>query len=119
MTDHKTGTQKERLAARLDLLQAEKALTRRSDELARRRQELPWVSIDKDYRANHDVTLCAVSRCRGVAVSRCRGLRSRNCEPTSGEWAGVSPGSPRPAATSGRDRGQRRKPVLRATPKLM
>ena len=33
------------VAARLDLLEAEKELTRRSDELARRRQELPWVRI--------------------------------------------------------------------------
>ena len=50
MTDHKTGTRDEWLAARLDLLQAEKALTRQSDELARRRQALPWVRIDKGYR---------------------------------------------------------------------
>lgn len=32
------------------LLEAEKALTRRSDKLAERRQELPWVPIDKAYR---------------------------------------------------------------------
>ena len=50
MTDHKTGTREEWLAARLELLEAEKALTRRSDELARRRQELPWVRIGKEYR---------------------------------------------------------------------
>src|SRR5690348_9449837 len=50
MTSHKTGTREEWLAARLDLLEAEKQLTRRSDELARRRQELPWVRVDKDYR---------------------------------------------------------------------
>jgi predicted dithiol-disulfide oxidoreductase (DUF899 family) len=50
MTDHKTGTREEWLAARLELLEAEKALTRRSDEVARSRQELPWVQIDKDYR---------------------------------------------------------------------
>ena len=50
MTDHKTGTREEWLAARLELLEAEKALTRRSDELARRRQELPWVRVDKPYR---------------------------------------------------------------------
>jgi predicted dithiol-disulfide oxidoreductase (DUF899 family) len=50
MTDHKTGTPEEWLAARLDLLDAEKALTRQSDEVARRRQELPWVRIDKGYR---------------------------------------------------------------------
>jgi predicted dithiol-disulfide oxidoreductase (DUF899 family) len=49
MTDHKTGTREEWLAARLELLEAEKALTRRSDDLARLRQELPWVRIDKDY----------------------------------------------------------------------
>ncbi|MGA2777084.1 MAG: thioredoxin family protein [Steroidobacteraceae bacterium] len=50
MTTHTTGTRKQWLAARLALLEAEKELTRRSDELAQRRQELPWVRIDKDYR---------------------------------------------------------------------
>ena len=50
MTTHKTGTRKEWLAARLELLQAEKELTRQSDALAQRRQELPWVRIDKAYR---------------------------------------------------------------------
>src|SRR2546421_7258161 len=54
MTDHTTGTHEEWLAARLELLEAEKALTRRSDELARRRQELPWVRIDKEYRFETD-----------------------------------------------------------------
>jgi predicted dithiol-disulfide oxidoreductase (DUF899 family) len=54
MTDHKTGTREEWLAARLALLEAEKALTRRSDELARARQELPWVRIDKEYRFETD-----------------------------------------------------------------
>jgi predicted dithiol-disulfide oxidoreductase (DUF899 family) len=55
MTDHKTGTCEEWLAARLELLEAEKELTRRSDELARRRQqELPWVRIDKEYRFETD-----------------------------------------------------------------
>jgi predicted dithiol-disulfide oxidoreductase (DUF899 family) len=49
MTDHKTGTREEWLAARLELLKAEKELTHRSDELARRRQKLPWVRIDKQY----------------------------------------------------------------------
>lgn len=44
-----TGTRKEWLAARLDLLADEKELTRRSDELALRRQALPWVRIDNDY----------------------------------------------------------------------
>jgi predicted dithiol-disulfide oxidoreductase (DUF899 family) len=54
MTKHKTGTREDWLAARLPLLEAEKELTRRSDELARRRQELPWVPIDKDYRFDTD-----------------------------------------------------------------
>src|SRR5579863_6407021 len=50
MTKHLTGTREEWLVARLGLLREEKDLTRRSDELARRRQELPWVRIDKQYR---------------------------------------------------------------------
>jgi len=54
MTSHKIGTREEWLAARLELLEAEKALTRRGDELARQRQELPWVRIDKQYRFDTD-----------------------------------------------------------------
>jgi len=54
MTTHRTGTREEWLAARLALLEAEKELTRRGDELARRRQELPWVRIDKEYRFETD-----------------------------------------------------------------
>ncbi|MGN6233347.1 MAG: DUF899 domain-containing protein [Trinickia sp.] len=50
MTPHATGTREQWLAARIALLEAEKALTRRSDELARQRQALPWVRVDKDYR---------------------------------------------------------------------
>ncbi|HVD89868.1 MAG TPA: DUF899 domain-containing protein, partial [Jatrophihabitantaceae bacterium] len=49
MASHKTGTREEWLAGRLELLDAEKALTRRGDELARQRQDLPWVRIDKEY----------------------------------------------------------------------
>jgi predicted dithiol-disulfide oxidoreductase (DUF899 family) len=47
--DRKVVSQKEWLAARLELLEAEKELTRRSDDLARRRQQLPWVRIEKEY----------------------------------------------------------------------
>jgi len=54
MTKHTTGTRKEWLAARLALLEAEKEHTRRSDELAQRRQELPWVRVDKAYRFETD-----------------------------------------------------------------
>jgi predicted dithiol-disulfide oxidoreductase (DUF899 family) len=54
MTTHTTGTHEEWLAARLELLEAEKEHTRRADELARRRQALPWVRIDKPYRFDTD-----------------------------------------------------------------
>ena len=54
MTTHKTGTREQWLTARLELLEAEKELTRRSDEVARRRQGLPWVKIDKGYRFETD-----------------------------------------------------------------
>src|SRR5260370_30961372 len=54
MSDHKIGTREECRAARLGLLGAEKALTRRGDELARRRQELPWVRMDKEDRFETD-----------------------------------------------------------------
>jgi len=54
MTQHVTGTREEWLAARLDLLKAEKEFTRRSDELARQRQALPWVKVDKEYRFDTD-----------------------------------------------------------------
>src|SRR3954451_21466964 len=43
------ATREQWLAARLELLEAEKEHTRRSDELARRRRELPWVPVEKDY----------------------------------------------------------------------
>jgi len=51
---HPIVSREQWLAARLGLLQDEKELTRRSDELARRRQELPWVRIDKEYRFDTD-----------------------------------------------------------------
>jgi predicted dithiol-disulfide oxidoreductase (DUF899 family) len=54
MTSHKTGTPAEWLAARKELLQAEKELTRRGDEVARQRRELPWVRIDKQYTFDTD-----------------------------------------------------------------
>ena len=54
MTKHVTGTREEWLLARIELLKEEKEITRRSDELARRRQELPWVPVDKEYRFDTD-----------------------------------------------------------------
>ena len=50
MTRHTIGTREEWLAARIELNEAEKELTRRGDELALRRQALPWVRVDKTYR---------------------------------------------------------------------
>ena len=54
MTQHKVGSREEWLAAREKLLEGEKDLTRRSDELARQRQELPWVRADKEYTFETD-----------------------------------------------------------------
>jgi predicted dithiol-disulfide oxidoreductase (DUF899 family) len=54
MATHRTGTREEWLAARLGLLKEEKELTQRSDALAQRRQELPWVRVDKEYRFETD-----------------------------------------------------------------
>jgi predicted dithiol-disulfide oxidoreductase (DUF899 family) len=54
MTTHKTGTREEWLAARRELLDAEKALTRRGDEVTQQRLALPWVRIDKEYRFDTD-----------------------------------------------------------------
>jgi predicted dithiol-disulfide oxidoreductase (DUF899 family) len=50
MTPHQVGSREEWRRARLGLLDAEKDLTRRSDELARQRRDLPWVRVDEDYR---------------------------------------------------------------------
>jgi predicted dithiol-disulfide oxidoreductase (DUF899 family) len=49
MTNHTVGTQEEWQAARDVLLKEEKELTRRNDELAKKRRELPWVPVEKDY----------------------------------------------------------------------
>ena len=54
MAKHKTGTREEWLAARKGLLKAEKELTRQSDEVAKKRQELPWVKIGKEYQFETD-----------------------------------------------------------------
>src|SRR5262245_11447715 len=51
---HATGTREQWLAARLELLQAEKDLTHRSDSVAELRQKLPWVRVEKDYRLETD-----------------------------------------------------------------
>jgi predicted dithiol-disulfide oxidoreductase (DUF899 family) len=50
MTEHMIGTQEEWKARRDELLKEEKELTRRGDELARKRRDLPWVAVEQDYR---------------------------------------------------------------------
>ena len=54
MTEHKVGTREEWQAARDELLQREKEHTRLGDELARKRRELPWVPVEKEYRFDAD-----------------------------------------------------------------
>jgi predicted dithiol-disulfide oxidoreductase (DUF899 family) len=50
MTEHRIGTQEEWEAQRAELLKEEKELTRRGDELTRKRLELPWVPVEREYR---------------------------------------------------------------------
>lgn len=50
MPDHRVATQEEWQTERDRLLAEEKKLTRRNDELAEKRRELPWVPVEKDYR---------------------------------------------------------------------
>jgi predicted dithiol-disulfide oxidoreductase (DUF899 family) len=49
MTEHRTGTRGEWVAASKELLGAEKEYMRQGDELAAKRRELPWVPIEKEY----------------------------------------------------------------------
>jgi predicted dithiol-disulfide oxidoreductase (DUF899 family) len=71
MTDHRTATPDEWLDARLELLKAEKELTRHSDDVARQRRGLPWVRIDKDYRfdtEDGEATLAELFRGRSQLI---------------------------------------------------
>ena len=79
MTKHRTGTREEWLAARLALLEAEKTLTRRSAELARRRQALPWVRIDKAYRFETDEGKASLAESLQAVKPRARGHAHENC----------------------------------------
>ncbi len=49
MTEHRIATQEEWQAERDVLLGEEKELTRRNDELARKRRALPWIPVEMDY----------------------------------------------------------------------
>ena len=52
--EQRTATREEWQAAREELLKLEKQHTRRGDELARMRRELPWVRLEKEYRLDTD-----------------------------------------------------------------
>src|SRR3984893_14425179 len=54
MTNHKVGTRDEWLTARKELLAREKEHTRRGDDLAGERRELPWVRVEKEYTFDTD-----------------------------------------------------------------
>jgi predicted dithiol-disulfide oxidoreductase (DUF899 family) len=54
MTDHEVVSREEWTAAREELLSREKEHTRLGDDLARRRRELPWVRVEKEYRFDTD-----------------------------------------------------------------
>ena len=49
MPEHRVATQEEWKDEREELLAEEKKLTRRGDELTKKRQQLPWVEVEKDY----------------------------------------------------------------------
>ena len=61
MTSHITAERDQWLAARRELLAAEKDLTRRSDEVARLRQQMPWARIDKDYEFDTEAGVRSLS----------------------------------------------------------
>ena len=54
MSQHRIGTREEWQAARDALLEREKELTHRNDELAQERRELPWVPVEKEYTFETD-----------------------------------------------------------------
>src|ERR1700704_4993155 len=54
MTKHMTGTRKEWLPARLGVPEGGEGVRGGGGEGGRRRQELPWVRIDKEYRFETD-----------------------------------------------------------------
>src|ERR1700742_1387118 len=49
MAERKIVTAEEWIKARKELLAEEKALTRRRDEVDRKRRELPWTRLEKKY----------------------------------------------------------------------
>ena len=116
MTDHKTGSREEWLKARLELLDAEKELTRREDDLARMRQELPWVPIERSTasRPTRAARLWPTSSADARSCSSttsCSGLTTRQAAPPAQRSPTASPApsctSPITTSRSQRYRGRR------------
>ena len=72
MPEHTVGTQEQWLSARKELLAAEKEHMRHGDELARRRRELPWVAVEKEYSFETDEGSAALAE-RTLAPAACCG----------------------------------------------
>jgi predicted dithiol-disulfide oxidoreductase (DUF899 family) len=49
MPEHRTGTREEWQTARDELAQLEAEQAQRNEEVQRKRRELPWVAVEKDY----------------------------------------------------------------------
>jgi len=104
-TKHMTGTREEWLAARLELLEEEKELTRRGDELAQRRRELPWVRVDRsiDSRPTRGAASLADlfgGRSQLLSTTSCSGPTSRRGVPSCSAIADGFNGSPFHLATT-------------------
>ena len=50
MPEHKIGTREEWQAARNELAELEAEQAKRGEEINRKRRELPWVPVEKDYQ---------------------------------------------------------------------
>ena len=82
MTDHKIGSREEWLAARLELLKAEKALTRRSDELASggrgcRGFELTRSTVSRPTRAWRPSPICSKDVRSSSSITSCSAPSTR------------------------------------------
>ncbi len=116
MPGHAVGTRDQWLSARRELLDAEKAHMRQGDELARRRQELPWVTVEKGYIFETDEGMKTLADSSTVAHS-CSSITS--CSASGSASTSRIPAAPAarsslttstaslPTSRSRRDPGQR------------
>jgi len=112
MIDHRVCSQAEWLAGRTKLLQAEKELTRRSDELAHAWRQLPWVRVEKDYTYDTESGPASLTDLFG---GRSQLLSTTSCSPAV-PAAHRSPTASTPAPTTWRTTTSRwlRSAVLRS-----